>query len=340
MKSKKIATMITALMLCSFPHLVNADTIKYTVQSGDSLWKISQKFNTSIYKIASLNSLDVNKYIYVGQTLLIDSPTNHHYIKHTVVKGDTLWKLSIKYSTTIDKIKNANNLSNDMIFIGQVLNIPKNSSSISENISVKTVNYRVVSGDTIWSVSKKFNTSIDTIKKSNFLNADNLMPGQVLTIPVNSTKIVTPVGITMIKRRLNDNYGDIYDWDNGRRLFTVGTKGTLKDLKTGICFNIKYYGGSHHADIVPLTKSDTYQMKKIFPVWSWEYKRPMVLYFNQGNKNYQLAVSLIGMPHSTTDIYDNGVNGHFCMYFYNSTSHKTNQIDSVSQKNILIANGQ
>jgi len=340
MKSKKIATIITALVLCSFPHSVKADTIKYTVQSGDSLWKISQKFNTSISKIASLNSLDINKYIYVGQTLIIETTPQQSYIKHTVINGDTLWKLSVKYSTTIDKIKEANSLSNDVIFVGQVLNIPTNTSSSSENTSVKTVNYRVIAGDTLWSVSKKFNTSMDAIKKSNYLNSDYLMPGQILTIPVDSTKIVTPVGITMMKKRLNDNYGDLYDWDNARRLFTVGTKGTLKDLKTGICFNIKYYGGSHHADIVPLTKSDTYQMNKIFPVWSWEAKMPMVLYFKQGDTDYQLAVSLIGMPHSTTDIYDNGVDGHFCMYFYNSTSHNTNQINSVNQKNILIANGQ
>lgn len=343
MKSKKIVTIIAILMLSALPHTVKAASVKYTVQSGDTLWKISQKFKTTISQIASSNSLDVNKYLYIGQTLLINDNSEPSYIKHTVSSGESLWKISVKYSTTISEIKTINNLTNDMLLIGQVLNIPTKSVSnntSNETNSVQSVNYKVNSGDTLWGIAQKYNTSMYAIKVSNMLHSDNLMPNQIITVPVNSTQIVKPKGIVMMKPKANGNYGDLYDWENGRRLFTVGTTGTLKDLKTGISFNIKYYGGSNHSDIVPITKSDTEKMKKLFPTWSWNSKRPMILYFNQNNTNYQMAVSLTGMPHSTTDIYNNGVNGHFDLYFYNSTSHVDNKLSQQHQNNVLTANGQ
>ncbi|MDG5789626.1 LysM peptidoglycan-binding domain-containing protein [Evansella sp. AB-P1] len=53
---------------------------------------------------------------------------------HTVVSGDTLWRLSVQYGTTVDAIKTANNLTSDMLFIGQVLFIPVNQS-VSEPVA-------------------------------------------------------------------------------------------------------------------------------------------------------------------------------------------------------------
>jgi LysM repeat protein len=236
----------------------------------------------------------------------------------------------------------ANSLSSSKIIVGQVLCIPGgNIVNNTNSQGVKTVNYKVTSGDTVWGIAQKYGTTIDTIVKSNMLATPIFMPGQIITVPVNSNVIVKPVGITMLKSRKNNTYGDIYTWENARRVFTVAQKATLKDLKTGITFNIKYYGGSNHSDIVPLRKADAAKMKKVYPNWSWSAMRPMVLTFNQGGTNYRLAVSVAGMPHSTTDMYaQNGINGHFDMYFYNSTSHNTNKINATHQKNILIANGQ
>jgi len=187
--------------------------------------------------------------------------------------------------------------------------------------------------------SKKHGTSINAIKKTNMLLSDSLMPKQILTVPVNSTKTTKPVGITMMRARANNNYGDIYTWENASRLWTVGTTGTLRDLGTGKSFKVKYYGGSNHSDLETLTQQDTNIMKSIFGTWSWSKKRPMVLSFTKGGVNYQMAVSLTGMPHAGTSINNNGMNGHCDMYFYNSVGHSNPVIDSVHQNNILKANG-
>ncbi|MFD3156397.1 LysM peptidoglycan-binding domain-containing protein [Haloimpatiens sp. FM7330] len=317
----------------------NLNIVNYTVKSGDTLWKLAQKFNTSVSSITHLNNIKDSTPLYIGQNLLIDNrSTNSNIITYTIKSGDTLWKLAQKFNTSTSSIIELNNLKNpSSLYIGQNLLIEDNSSDIK---NVETTNYTVQSGDNLWSISEKFNTSMDAIVKSNMLSSNIIMPGQILTIPVNSTEIVKPIGISMYAKRVNDYYGDIYTWENARRIFTVDTVGTLKDTSTGISFNVKYYGGSNHADIVPLTKEDTNKMKQIFPTWSWSYKRPMVLYFTQGGVKYQLAVSLTGMPHSTTNIYDNGVSGHFDMYFYNSTSHVNNTMDSAHQSNVFKASGR
>jgi LysM repeat protein len=341
MKSKKIIATLAAILFSLYPSFANAEQINYSVKTGDSLWKLSSQYKTTVSSIVSLNNLNVTNFLYIGQPLKIQD----NRIKHTIIFGDNLWKISQYYKVSIAEIKTINNLTSDMLYIGQVLiipvdNVPQVTSQTDPIKVIETVNYKVVAYDNLWTIAQKYKTTMLTIKNSNMLATDILMPGQILTVPVNSTEVVKPQGITMMSKRANDTYGDLYTWENGRRLFTVGAKGIVKDLQTGITFNVKYYGGSNHADIVPLTITDTNNMKKIFPTWSWSAMRPMILSFTQGTTNYQLAVSLTGMPHSTSDIYDNGISGHFDMYFYNSTSHSTNELSPTHQNNILKANGR
>lgn len=337
MKLKRFSFILASLLLTCNSSIVKASTIiDYSVKSGDSLWKISQTYNTTVDKISSLNSLTSANYIYIGQTLKVE---DNRYTSYAVISGDTLWKISVKFNTTVDNIVKFNNLTSTTIYVGQVLRIPLVSTIQAPQ--VQTINYTIVSGDTVWGVAQKFNTSMDAIVKSNMLAEPIFMPGQIITVPVNSTQIVKPVGISMYKARVNNNFGDIYTWENGRRLFTVAEKGTLTDLNTGISFQMKYYGGSNHSDIVPLTFSDADKMKQIYPAWSWTAMKPMILTFTQGGTNYKIAVSVTGMPHSTTNMYNqNGINGHFDMYFYNSTSHVSNELSPTHQNNILKANGQ
>jgi LysM repeat protein len=104
----------------------------YTVQSGDTLWKIAQKFGTTIDAIVKANNLDPAKYLYIGQKLKIPNATTTpeppvaQPVIHIVVSGDTLWKISVKYGTTIDAIVQANNLDPaKYLMIGQKLTIPR-----------------------------------------------------------------------------------------------------------------------------------------------------------------------------------------------------------------------
>lgn len=331
---KFVASVIITLGLLSSSRVFAAEIpSSYKVVSGDSLWKISTTFNLTLDQLKRWNGITDNT-IYVGQVLKL-TPT------HTVKSGETLWIISKLYNTTVDNLMKINNLNSTVIYVGQILKIEGTVTQTPQEVKkVETVNYVVQSGDNLWTIAQKYKTTMEAIKASNMLVSDILMPNQTITIPVNSTEVVKPVGITMMKARVNENFGDIYTWENAIRLWTTSTVGQVKDLETGRIFNVKYYGGANHSDVVPLKVSDTETIKSIYGDWSWNKKRPMVLYFEKGGTKYQMAVSLTGMPHSTTDINDNGMNGHMDMYFYNSVGHSDPVTDPVHQANILKANGQ
>ena len=97
---------------------------------------------------------------------------------HIVQVGDTLYSIAKKYNTTVDRIKSLNNLTSNTLSIGQILKIPTSN----ENISTKT--HIVQVGDTLYSIAKKYNTTVDTIKNLNNLPNNTLSIGQVLKISV------------------------------------------------------------------------------------------------------------------------------------------------------------
>lgn len=95
----------------------------HTVQSGDTLWKIATKYGTTIPAIIEANKLDPNAYIWVGQKLII--PKTQPEKIHTVQSGDTLWKISQQYGTTIQAIIDKNKLDpNTYLWVGQKIIIP------------------------------------------------------------------------------------------------------------------------------------------------------------------------------------------------------------------------
>lgn len=106
------------------PFGTDSDTFEYTVKSGDTLWLIARKFDTTVEAIKKLNGL-TSDMLQIGQILKIPASQNTpSYITHVVQSGDTLWLLSRKYGTTVDAIKKLNGLTSDLLSIGQVLKIP------------------------------------------------------------------------------------------------------------------------------------------------------------------------------------------------------------------------
>lgn len=99
----------------------------YTVQSGDRLWAISQKYNVSIQSIMTANGLENAARIIPGLALYIPDQglSERSYL---VKAGDTLWRIAQRFQTNVNAIHSANpGIKPESLFIGQKLNIPSPS---------------------------------------------------------------------------------------------------------------------------------------------------------------------------------------------------------------------
>ncbi len=166
----------------------------YIVKSGDSLYSIARKYNTTVDELKKLNNLSSNV-LNIGQVLKIPSSESNNTGSNTgttntyVVKsGDSLYSIARKYNTTVDELKKLNNLSSNLLSIGQVLKIPSSSESNNTGSGTGTTNtYVVKSGDSLYSIARKYNTTVDEIKRLNNLTSNLLSIGQVLKIPSGSS---------------------------------------------------------------------------------------------------------------------------------------------------------
>lgn len=116
----------------------------------------------------------------VGQQILIpavkeeqkDQTTNKNV--YIVQSGDSLWSIAKKFNISVNELKNINNLSTNMLSIGQKLTIPEQDNYEK---------YAVQSGDSLWKISRQYNVSVEDIIKLNNLTNNTLKVGQILLIP-------------------------------------------------------------------------------------------------------------------------------------------------------------
>ena len=178
----------TVLTVCEqilIPNKGQDTTTTYTVQSGDSLYKIAGQYGVTVDEIITANNLKSTK-LQIGQVLVIPTGTiqptptptlpNNNYITYTVKPGDSLYKIANNYNTTVNAIKELNNLKSNNLSIGQQLKIPSSSNDTSYTT------YTVQKGDSLWLIANNFNTTVDNIKRLNNLTSNNLSIGQQLKI--------------------------------------------------------------------------------------------------------------------------------------------------------------
>ena len=158
------------------PVEVPSSSEYYTVKAGDSLYAIANKYGMSVDELKDLNNLTSNL-LTIGQRLRIKKGMNEENTgeTYTVVKGDNLYQIALKFDTTVDALKTLNGLNNNVLSIGQVLKIP--SSDNNEII------YTVVAGDNLYQIARRFGTTVTAIMNRNNLATNVLSVGQKLIIP-------------------------------------------------------------------------------------------------------------------------------------------------------------
>ena len=132
---------------------------------------------------------------YVGADYYVKG--NNYYI---VKKGDSLWSIAKANNTTVDNLKNINNLSTNLLSIGQKLLLSATQENTADNEY-----YIVISGDTLYGIARRFNISVNDLKNANKLTTDFLSIGQKLYIPSNNNFYTVVAGDTLyaIARKFN-----------------------------------------------------------------------------------------------------------------------------------------
>ena len=160
----------------------NQTTNTYTVKSGDSLWSIANRYNTTVNELKALNKLTSNN-LTIGQIIEIPSNESNNQTTntYTVKSGDSLWSIANRYNTTVNELKALNNLTTNNLSIGQILNIPTSTTQTTNTYTVK-------SGDSLWNIANRYNTTVNELKALNNLTTNNLSIGQILNIPTSTTQ--------------------------------------------------------------------------------------------------------------------------------------------------------
>lgn len=180
----------------------------YIVRSGDNLSSIAARYGVSVGDLQRWNNLTSTR-IYAGQKLVIgqsaaktnnnqsvtttNNTTSGSPVKYVIQKGDNLASIASKYKVTVADIKRWNGLTSDNIVAGKTLLIYSGSgtTTVKNNNTNNTNNggsaklgsvHIVKSGESLWSIAKKYGTTVEKIKKDNNLSSDKINIGQKLKI--------------------------------------------------------------------------------------------------------------------------------------------------------------
>ena len=137
--------------------------------------------------------------------------TRSYIVPYRVKKGETLSSIARKFDTTQDELISLNQLASNKILAGQELKVavqktavassavPAAASGTEQPTSInEPVSHKVAAGESLFSISKLYNISIDELKAHNNLSTNKLQQGQTLQIPGNASSVTT---ITVTKAK-------------------------------------------------------------------------------------------------------------------------------------------
>ncbi len=107
---------------------------------------------------------------------------NNYTGTHKVKSGESLYIISERYGITVSDLKEANNLRNNDLKVGQQLKVPR-AKNVAENTSSATSSHTVKSGESLYLIAEKYGITVNDLKKANSITNNKIKPGQKLTIP-------------------------------------------------------------------------------------------------------------------------------------------------------------
>jgi LysM repeat protein len=179
--------------------------IVHQVDAGETLFALSRKYKVDVATIKSENALSSNS-LNLGQLIYLpvtESVTTNvkDQNQHKVKAGETLYSIARQYQLSVSDLKSWNDLKSANLEIGQVINLgnttiieankkpdtkinvqsePDKNSEVNSDLANTT--HKVQSGETLYSISRKYSISIQDLKALNVLNGNSVDIGQVLIL--------------------------------------------------------------------------------------------------------------------------------------------------------------
>lgn len=170
---------------------INTEGITYTVQRGDTLSAIANRYGTTVQELVDINNLANPNLIYPGQTLriLTNSTSNGSEtrgtgsITYTVQRGNTLSQIARAYGVTVSHIVEMNKIQNpNLIYPGEKLRITE-SNNTTLNPVLQNNYYTVQRGDTLSGIARRYGVTVQYLAKLNGIRNPNLIyPGQLIKV--------------------------------------------------------------------------------------------------------------------------------------------------------------
>lgn len=178
---------ITTIVLFALLSITTASAKQITVQPGDTLWGLAQRYDTSVDALRSANAL-ASDALRPGMTLTLPSGSDAAPTVYTVQSGDTLYDIALAFHLSVDDLIAWNELDGTVIRPGQTLSLAESTPAPAPLVVT------VEPGDTLWTLARSYEVPLDEVLASNGLSAGALIhPGDSLTIP---GRYASPTGNT------------------------------------------------------------------------------------------------------------------------------------------------
>lgn len=155
----------------------------HVVESGDTLWAISRRYQIPLAKLLQINNLTEKSILRVGMKIKLEEGNSEAI--YQVKAGDTLWGISRKFNIPLSSLFAANGLSEKSVLrVGQKIVLPSSGKESTASVTSSNVTHIVKEGESLWLISRLYGVDMDSIMKANNLNANSILSiGMKLAIP-------------------------------------------------------------------------------------------------------------------------------------------------------------
>ena len=189
------------------PTTCPSGSFSYTIRSGDTLYLLAQRYNTTVEAIMRINpginpnNLQIGQMICIPGSVTPPPPTRcpAGSFEYTIRSGDTLFTIANRYNTTVNAILALNpGLDPNNLRVGMVICVPEEKP---QRCPAGSFEYTIRSGDTLFSIANRYNTTVNAILAINpGLDPNNLRVGMVICVPEGGTPTPPCDGVYYVVR--------------------------------------------------------------------------------------------------------------------------------------------